>query len=174
MIFLLTGGAACGKSSYAEDLAERLGQPRYYIATMEPYGEEGRQRIARHRAMRAKRNFQTIERYTDLAGLRLPQPDGVVLLECIGNLTANELFSPGASAESCESAVLTGVSNLARQCRHLLLISNEVGGDSLAYTDRSGEYIETLGRINQALAHEADQVWELVCGIPIVRKGTLL
>lgn len=174
MIVLLTGGSACGKSNYGEQLAQRLGQPRYYIATMQPFGEEGQQRIARHQAMRAGRGFQTIERYTDLARLRLPQSGAVVLLECLGNLTANEMFSPEGAGPETEAAILQGVESLSRQCRHLLLISNELGGDGGGYTDRSGEYIQTLGRINQALASRADQVWELVCGIPICRKGERL
>ena len=109
MIFLLTGGAACGKSSYAEQLALRLGSPRYYIASMQPYGEEGELRIRRHRAMRAGKGFQTIERYTDLQGLELPEKDAVVLLECLCNLTANEMFSPEAEGSDCVERVLSGV-----------------------------------------------------------------
>ncbi|MDO4732099.1 MAG: bifunctional adenosylcobinamide kinase/adenosylcobinamide-phosphate guanylyltransferase [Bacillota bacterium] len=174
MIFLLTGGAACGKSSYAEQLALQLGSPRYYIAAMQPYGEEGELRIRRHRAMRAGKGFQTIERYTDLQGLKLPEKDGVVLLECLCNLTANEMFSPETEGNDCVERILSGVEQLAGQCRALILITNEIGGDGGGYPDRSGEYIEALGCINQALAQRADQVWELVCGIPIVHKGQLL
>lgn len=174
MIFLLTGGAACGKSSYAEQLALRLGSPRYYIASMQPYGEEGELRIRRHRAMRAGKGFQTIERYTDLQGLELPEQNGIVLLECLCNLTANEMFSPEAEGSDCVERVLSGVERLAGQCRQLILITNEIGGDGGGYLDRSGEYIEALGRINQALARRADHVWEMVCGIPVLRKGELV
>ena len=53
MTFLLTGGAACGKSGYAEDIAVSLPGPRYYIAAMRPYGSEGQAKIARHRRLRA-------------------------------------------------------------------------------------------------------------------------
>ena len=49
MITLMTGGSACGKSSYAESLAVRLNGPRYYLAAMQPYGEGGAEKIARHR-----------------------------------------------------------------------------------------------------------------------------
>ena len=48
-------------------------------------------RILRHRQMRAGKGFETVERYTDLKGLKL-DPDSVVLLECMSNLTANEMF----------------------------------------------------------------------------------
>ena len=52
MITLMTGGSACGKSSYAESLAVRLNGPRYYLAAMQPYGEGGVEKIAKHREMR--------------------------------------------------------------------------------------------------------------------------
>ena len=53
MFTLVIGGAASGKSEYAEGLAlASPHSPRYYIATMEPFGEEGRARVAKHRRMR--------------------------------------------------------------------------------------------------------------------------
>ena len=53
MIFLVTGGAASGKSEYAEKLACRLsaidGGPLIYLATMQPAGDpETAARIRRH------------------------------------------------------------------------------------------------------------------------------
>ena len=60
MIILLTGGSACGKSTYAESIAVKTPMPRYYIAAMKPYGEESEIKIARHRAMRGEKGFTTI------------------------------------------------------------------------------------------------------------------
>ena len=41
MFTLVVGGAASGKSEYAEQLILRAGAlPRYYVATMEPFGAE--------------------------------------------------------------------------------------------------------------------------------------
>ena len=91
MIILFTGGSACGKSSYAESVCVQLPLPRFYIAAMKPYGAEGEARIKRHRAMRAGKGFETFECYTGLKELRLPER-GTALLECICNLTANEMF----------------------------------------------------------------------------------
>ena len=43
MMHLVTGGSGSGKSAYAEQQVLAAGDaPRYYIATMMPYGEEGR------------------------------------------------------------------------------------------------------------------------------------
>lgn len=45
MRILLTGGSACGKSTYAETLAVRLAAPRYYIATMRIFDDESQKRL---------------------------------------------------------------------------------------------------------------------------------
>jgi Adenosyl cobinamide kinase/adenosyl cobinamide phosphate guanylyltransferase len=170
---LLTGGAANGKSTFAEDLAVRLGTPRFYVAAMMPYGEESECRIARHRTLRAAKGFVTVERHTDLAGLRLPKR-GTVLLECLCNLTANEMFEPEGAHDCAVEAVLHGVEALSRQCENLIVVTNDVGADGGGYDPTVVAYIETLGHINRALAVCFDRVYELCCGIPLSLKGTLL
>lgn len=170
MMILLTGGSACGKSSYAEDLCTRLPMPRYYVAAMQPFGDGGMEKIQRHRQMRQGKGFETIERYTDLKGLILPER-GTALLECICNLTANEMFDRQGNVTDPFESVLAGVAALNRQCDHLIVITNDVGSDAEHYDPATNAYIHTLGKINAALAAQADAVYELVCGIPIVLKG---
>ena len=67
MMILVTGGSGSGKSAYAEELAVSLttaGGQRYYLATMQPFGEEGRRRIERHKKLREGKGFLTIEQPT--------------------------------------------------------------------------------------------------------------
>ncbi len=92
------GGAASGKSRYAEDLLCALSGegPRIYLATMEAMDEESRARVRRHRALRQNKGFSTLECPRDLDGLTIPVGSSV-LLEDLGNLWANELFSLRAS-----------------------------------------------------------------------------
>ncbi len=68
MLILVTGGAASGKSAHAERILCRHSQPdsRLYVATMQPFGKNAEMRIARHRALRRGKGFDTAERYTDL------------------------------------------------------------------------------------------------------------
>lgn len=174
MITLLTGGSACGKSSYAESLAVRLGSPKYYLAAMQPYGEGGAEKIARHRAMRAGKGFETIERYRDYSSLLLGQKGGTALLECICNLTANEMFDESGNMHDPFANVITGVESIAAQCNNLIIITNDVGSDAENYSAGTLEYIRALGKINIALADMADNVYELVAGIPILLKGELI
>ena len=111
MFTLVIGGAASGKSEYAEGLVlASPHRPRYYIATMEPFDAEGQQRVEKHRRMRADKQFETVECYTNLSSVRLPRR-GTVLLECVGNLAANELYSPNGSGNRADAlrSIVSGV-----------------------------------------------------------------
>lgn len=172
MRILLTGGSACGKSTFAEEMASRLPSPRYYIATMRPYDDECRIRIARHQAARAEKGFITVERDVDLASLRLPAR-GTALLECMCNLAANEMFDADGNLRDAYDDILTGVCALGEQCGTLIVVTNDVGSDGGGYGDATSRYVEALGRLNCALAGRFECVCELVCGIPLALKGEL-
>ncbi len=172
MMILLCGGAANGKSSFAEALCMQFPEPRFYLAAMQPYGEEGEARIKRHRAMREGKGFTTIERYTDYASLTLPA-HATALLECIANLTANEMFDANGGMTDPVARVLTGIEALNAQCERLIVITNDVGSDGCDYPPETQAYIHAIGTINAALAARADTVVELVAGIPIPLKGEL-
>ena len=108
MFTLVIGGAASGKSEYAESRVTGLPGRRIYLATMRPWDQECRNRIDRHRRLRLGKGFETLERYTDLAGAEIPAGANV-LLECMSNLTANELYDPEGGGRE---AVLRGVDAL--------------------------------------------------------------
>ena len=171
-MILLIGGSGCGKSYYGEKICVSAPAPRYYLAAMQPYGEEGEKRIARHRAMRAGKGFETIERYRDYAALKLPSK-GTALLECAANLTANEMFDDNGNQSDPVERVLSGVDALLPQCETLVVITNEIGSDGIVYSPSTTDYIRALGKINAALAEKADTVIEMAAGIPILLKGKL-
>ena len=171
MLILLTGGSACGKSTYGEDLAVQGPKPLYYIAAMQPYDDECLKKIARHRTLRADKGFETIERYTGVDSLQLPQTGGTALLECLCNLTANEMYIQPDNPVDPVEKVVTGVENLRRQTGTLVVITNDVGSDNETYSDETRRYICALGQINARVAQMADRVYELVAGIPLCLKG---
>lgn len=173
MFTLVIGGAASGKSEFAEGLvlaSPRM--PRLYIATMEPYDGECRARIAKHRRMRAEKRFETVECYTSLSGLRLAG-GGCILLECLGNLAANELYSPAGAGtvDAALEAITSGVDALLGQCADLVAVSNEVFTGGSRYADGTDDYLRLLAGVNRALARRADRVCEVVCGLPQFYKG---
>lgn len=166
MFTLVIGGSASGKSEYAEHLVLTQTGSRIYIATLYPWDQECVARIEKHRRARRDRGFETVERYTDLAGLELP-PDSNVLLEGLGSLLSNELYTPqGGGLE----AVLRGVETLER-CDHLTVVAEEVCAGGADYAGDTLRYLEAMAGLNRALAQRADRVVEVVCGLPNVLKG---
>ena len=170
MLHLITGGSGSGKSAFAEEQVLNAGEgQRIYIATMIPYGEEGKQRVERHRQLRKEKNFETIECYKNLASLKVPQ-NSVVLLECMSNLVANEIFEPDGAHEKTVEAVREGISGLMNQTQRLFVVTNEIFSDGIEYDPDTMRYLEYFGKVNQELAALADQVTEVVYGIPVNLK----
>ena len=171
MLTLVVGGAGSGKSACAERLIERSSAAkRVYLATMEPFGDEAAARIEKHRAMRANKGFATLERFTDLMNVTVP-PDSVVLLEDLGNLCANELFSPRGAGDDAADAILRGVEHLRAQCHDLVIVSNEVFTGGTDYGGDTERYLSVLAYLNRKLATRADRVCEVSGGIATYYKG---
>ena len=170
MLTLITGGSKCGRSALGERLLDDFTGEKFYIATMQPYGEEAHAAIARHREMRAGKDFHTIEQYTDLGTLALPK-GCAVLLECTGNLTANEQFLAGCDAPAAK--ITAAIADLAETAAELVIIHSEVGADGIDYTPETAAYIREMATLGKNLASMADLVVECVYGVPIVHKGVL-
>lgn len=189
MLHIVYGGSASGKSSYAESFAMSLqGEGRLlYIATMYPYkwnttelDPETMQRIERHRAMRADKGFDTVECYRHVEHIVAKRQD-VLLLECMSNLLANEMYlEPDSNAGSDMAETMSPVSNkivqalvnLSTRVQDVVIVTNDVfsDGGSLTYDESTREYVKNLAEINCALAREAATVTEVVCGIPVIVK----
>ena len=161
MFQIVTGGSGSGKSAFAEALAMELGEKRYYIATMYPFDEESRRRVQRHQKMRQGKGFETVECYTGLHKVQVPE-NSTVLLECMSNLAANEIFEEKGAGEKTVEAVLEGIKKLRSQVRHLVIVTNEIFSEAASYEGDTIRYQEYLGIINQNIGKMADEVVEVV------------
>lgn len=192
MFILVTGVSGSGKSEYAENLAVRLAghadakagtfneehlpdfNRLYYVATMEPYGKEGERRIARHRRLRTGKGFNTIECYTDIKRI-VVEKEATVLLECMSNLLANELYREDG-LRSAKKPVVEGIVKdiwqIASNCRNLVVVTNDVFGDDGDYEESVREYIQMLGKLNRELAKIADEVVEVVYSVPVKLRSS--
>ncbi len=202
MLHIVYGGSASGKSSYAESFAMSLqGEGRLlYIATMYPYkwntteiDPETMQRIERHRAMRADKGFDTVECYRHVEHIVAKRQD-VLLLECMSNLLANEMYleqdsDDGGLAETMSEVEKAGVGmsvtlspvskkivqalvDLSTRVQDVVIVTNDVfsDGGNLTYDESTREYVKNLADINCTLAKQAATVTEVVCGIPVIVK----
>ena len=176
MRILVTGGAASGKSAYAERRVLELSGPHIYIATMPVRGKEDELKVARHRELRAGRGFSTIEAPSksafDAAISKIPF-DAAVLLEDMGNLVANALFLPDGTineSTSVRKAVDSSLDALASSCAHLVVVGCEIGSGTPAPSEQLRTYTELLGSLACEYAGRCDEVAEVVAGIPIIIK----
>ena len=171
MFVWITGGSASGKSEFAERLLVQLSEgrgPLFYVATMQPYGAEARARIVKHQRQRACRGFCTAEQYTEIGQARVPY-GADALVECLSNLTANEMFGGNEKLreeEVCEK-VTGGILRLRGQCRNLAVVSNEIFSDGICYGEDTKSYMRCLAAANRRLAAQADAVIEVVYTVPV-------
>lgn len=180
-LILVTGGSGSGKSAWAErTLLSRAAGRAVYLATMENTGAEAAARVERHRAMRARhgqeagRTFVTLERPVDIGGAAV-EPGDAVLLEDLGNLLANEIWSPaGVGPDRAVERIFSGLCTLRERAELLVVVSNEVFSDGTAYDPETMAYIRSLGSLHRRLAAIACRTVEVVCGIPLAQDSLSL
>ncbi len=193
---LILGGVRSGKSSFAQSLAERLGEKVLFVATGEPLDEEMAARIEQHKKTRPK-NWRTLE--IDIkVGQSLEGQIGdadVVLLDCLTLLVSNILTKEGRESFSspltgedegegendeaiakAESQVMAEMEELV-ECidnheSNFIVVSNEVGLGLVPDNKLGRVYRDLLGKVNQLLARYATEVYFMAAGIPVKIKET--
>lgn len=175
---LVFGGAACGKSAFAEGLCCARGGRVLYVATMERAGADAEARIERHRRLRAGKGFSVLECPRGLAHAKI-EPVDVALVEDVGNLVANELFSGGEDAGGCLDAegaarrVVAGIDHLADRANDVVAVSIDAGRDGVRYDEGTEVYLDALARVNAELAAASACAVEVVCGLPVWMRGSM-
>ncbi|UCC90939.1 MAG: bifunctional adenosylcobinamide kinase/adenosylcobinamide-phosphate guanylyltransferase [Dehalococcoidia bacterium] len=174
---LIIGGARSGKSRIALELALKLGEPVLFVATAVAGDEEMRQRIEEHKRARPSA-WSTLE-VTTHVGSQISQQIGgvqVVIVDCITLLVNNVLsqYSPRTGISVTEQKVTSEINELVDCINHtdasFIIVTNEVG-TGLVPTNRTGRlYRDLLGKVNQLLAQQVDEVYLMVAGLPVQIK----
>ena len=176
MTVFLSGGAKCGKSSIAQELAVRLsgcGQ-RYYVATLISSGEEDDERIRRHIADRDGMSFETVECFRNIGSIA--DPDGTFLVDNITSLIQNALFPPEKNYEMDLDAADRCTADLiefAGKVRNAVFISDYIYSDAERYSEATESYRKCLANADRRLAQVCDMVIEVSAGHQTVHKGGL-
>ena len=176
MTVFISGGAKCGKSSFAQDLSVALAGngKRYYVATMIPTGEEDFNRIRRHISDRDGMGFETVECFKDI--MDVANPHGTFLVDSVTSLVQNSLFPVEKNYEMdlngvnrCADALI----QFAHTVRHAVFVSDYIYSDAERYTESTEAYRKCLADIDRRLAAVCDTVVEVSAGQLIIHKGDL-
>ncbi|GAW36639.1 bifunctional adenosylcobalamin biosynthesis protein CobP [Roseovarius sp. A-2] len=166
---LVLGGAASGKSAYAEGLVRAAGRPRIYLATAEAHDAEMRAKLERHRARRGP-DWRTVEAARDIGPALAQAGSGdVVLLDCATMWLSNHLLAESDLAQA-EAALVAALDSCAAP---VVVVSNEVGLSVVPDNALARRFQNAQGALNQRLAARAGLVVNVIAGLPQVLKGTL-
>ena len=156
-VILLIGGARSGKSALAVEIGQRHEGEVVLIATAEPFDDDMRSRIARHR--RDRPGWPVIEQSRDLGKAIAAAPsDPLLIVDCLTVWIANELHHGGSIDADAVTAALAGRSGPS------VVITNEVGLGVHPETELGRTYRDELGRVNQAIAAVASRTLLMVAG----------
>lgn len=166
---LVLGGARSGKSRYAESMVRASGRSAVFIATAEAGDEEMRERIARHRAERGTA-WRTVEAPHDLVdAIGGADASEAILIDCATLWLSNRMLA-GADVETDIGILLQAI---AIASSPVAIVSNEVGQGVVPESALARRFRDAQGRLNQAIAAEADFVALVVAGLPLALKGNL-
>ena len=200
-VYLVTGGARSGKSSYAERLCEKLCKNPIYLATASndwndsPANDGGdfAERIKRHQQDREGRNWTTIEEPVHPSIHSNEFLNRAVLVDCATLWLTNHMLKEGAfeidskkdstqengSSKDVTEAVDRALTNIKAEFDKLIqpynvtfvVVTNEVGSGPHASNHLGRKFVDAQGWFNQYVATKAKWVVHLVCGVPNVIKA---
>ncbi|MEM7078970.1 MAG: bifunctional adenosylcobinamide kinase/adenosylcobinamide-phosphate guanylyltransferase [Pseudomonadota bacterium] len=163
---LILGGARSGKSRYASALALEMSPTPVLVATAQPLDAEMAERIALHQRDRSAA-WTTLECPLDVvAALTELSEDQTVVVDCLTLWLSNLMHQ--AKDVTDETQRLCDYVQTSR--RRLIFVSNEVGLGLVPETPLGRSFRDAQGRLNQALAAVADEVYFVAAGLPLQLK----
>lgn len=165
---LVLGGARSGKSAYAERLLAGACDVTYVATAPDrPGDDEWQRRVAAH-VERRPAGWRTVET-GDVAGT-LREATGPVLVDDLGLWLARVLDDAGAWEQGGEVAFAEAYGALERAWTHtrapVVLVAPQTGSGVVPATASGRLFRDLLGTATAGLAAAADEVVEVVAGLP--------
>jgi adenosylcobinamide kinase/adenosylcobinamide-phosphate guanylyltransferase len=166
-ITLIIGGAASGKSLWAENYTLSATKRPLYIATAQPFDTEMEEKIAAHRARRTA-HWELKEAPLDLVeALSGLTSESCALIDCLTMWLSNHLLAD-TPLEPLETDLFKALSICPAQ---LVLVTNEVGYSVVPENALARKFRTAQGQLNQRLAAAANKVVLVTAGLPLVLKS---
>lgn len=165
---LVIGGAASGKSAFAESLVTQTRQNLIYLATSRVLDDEMANKVERHKVMRGA-GWQTLETpLTPEVALRECTARDAVLLDCATMWLMNHLMDENDLARA-RIELIAGLKNCAADC---VIVTNELGLGIVPSDPLSRRFRQEQGELNQALTAQVGTVYNVIAGLPQLLKGS--
>ena len=183
---LILGGQKSGKSRRAELLARKWlaqspGHDALLVATAQPWDDEMRDRIARHRHDRAERvpGLRTLEEPLQLAQAlaQHASPRTLLVVDCLTLWLTNWLMPAESNDSNRQPAqypreqVAIFLEAIQASAGPVVLVGNEIGLGVIPMGRETRAFVDALGMLNQAVAQACERVTLMAAGLPLTLKG---
>lgn len=177
-IFLVTGGARSGKSTFAEKFTLELGKGKAaYIATAQIFDSEMEYRVELHKKRRGI-EWTTYEAPFDADKIITAAAEkfDAILFDCVTIYLSNFLCAENLDDEKNIyknfSALIDGLIGAAKSsAAAVVFVSNEVGAGIVPENKLARIFRDLAGLANQKIAAQSDKVFLTVAGIAIDIKN---
>ena len=195
-VYLVTGGARSGKSSYAQSLCESIcADGPIYLATSRVWDKDFSDRVKRHKEDRGD-NWTTIEEPLQPSLHKDAFAGKAVLVDCLTLWLTNYMMEEGVftepegdkdagsnnnsnnndkdTSEASERAlakIKDAFDTMITQWNAtFVFVTNEIGSGLHAESNASRKFVDAQGWFNQHVASQAQMVVHMVAGVPNVIK----
>ncbi|MGX7148591.1 bifunctional adenosylcobinamide kinase/adenosylcobinamide-phosphate guanylyltransferase [Enterococcus ureasiticus] len=189
---LVTGGAKSGKSSFSESLLKNEASVCYIATSVMEYPDEEMNARIQHHQMARPAAWYTEERFLAIDEWikETSQKYDAYLLDCVTIMTTNLFFHllskeldtdlerietvfdhyTAKERQKFEGQIFSEWEKITKTIMETdtkaVIVTNEVGSGIVPMTSLGRWFQDLLGKVNQYLAKEAEQVYFVVCGIP--------
>lgn len=161
-VTFLVGGVRSGKSTLAVEIGKRHDGDVVFVATSDPFDDDLRARVARHRDERPA--WPTVEAPVELAAaIASIDHDALVIVDCI-TVWVNNLLHAGDTPGNVLCRTRHLLDCLRSRTGSAVVVGNEVGMGVHPSSELGRSYRDLLGSVNQVIAGAADRSLLLVAG----------
>jgi adenosylcobinamide kinase/adenosylcobinamide-phosphate guanylyltransferase len=162
-MILIGGGSRSGKSAAALRMLKASGPRQGFIATAQPWDDEMRHRIERHKAEREpeitawEEPFAVAERIASVG-----HDYDAIVVDCLTLWLSNHMLS---EHNDVPAACRTLIAAAAESPAQIILVTNEVGTGIVPENALARRFRDEQGRLNQLAAEHATGVYFMTFGI---------
>ena len=166
---LIIGGAASGKSAYAEGLASNSKLYKIYLASANIYDEEMQLKVNKHKIRRGDDWTTISEPLEAKEKITYLKDNQIMLFDCATMWLTNQMLKKA----DIQSEISQLIDSIMLSKGSIIVVTNEVGSGIVPENSMARQFRELQGLLNQELASISDSVIQVIAGLPLFLKQPL-